>query len=400
MFSTENYFKMSIISKEEFLDLAKFNNNICVSIFIPTTRAGKEVLEEKDSLHLKSQWITVKKQLSKQGIPDERIDVIGEPIVNLIDDKDFWRHQSDGLAVFASEGIMRKYTLPINFEAHTYISKEFYLKPLAPIFTGDGRFYLLELQIDKVALYEATRYSVGKVKIDDITPDRLEDRVGYDYEEKNRKHKTQKNNLGANPNGVSTQHGYDAANRDRKNEFLRFFRAVDKGLDTILNDENVPLVVACQDYLFPIYQEANTYKNLYDKCIPGNPQDYRSMFDLHEKAVEQLEPFFDQVKNEKIRQYHEQPRDKVISLVSDILPAIYEGKVDTLFLQNREDIFGTYDEKDLVVKTDDKHTEENTSLMDLAAKKVIEQGGSVFLLESAFMPEKESKMNALLRYNY
>lgn len=386
---------MSIVSKEEFLDLAKFNHEICVSIFIPTTRGGKEVLEEKDSLHLKSQWKTVKNKLSQQGISNERIEVIGKPIVNLIDDKEFWRHQSDGLAVFASEGIMKKFTLPINFEAHTYLGKEFYLKPLAPIFTGDGRFYLLKLQIDKVAFYEATRYSIGKIDIDDITPSQVEDRVGYDYEEKNMKHKTQ-HNLG----GSSTQHGYEPATSDRKNEFLRFFNAVDKGLDTILHDESVPLVVACQDYLFPIYQEANTYKNLYDKCVPGNPQDYRNMFDLHEKAVEQLEPFFDKVKDEKIKQYHEQPRDKVISLVSDILPAVFEGKVDTLFLQNREDIFGTYDEKDLVVNVEEEHSNNNISLMNLAAKKVIEQGGSVFLMESAFMPEKESKMNALLRYNY
>lgn len=391
---------MSIISKEEFLDLAKFNNDICFSIFIPTTRGGKEVLEEKDSLHLKSQWKTVKTKLSQRGISDERIEVLGKPIVNLIEDKDFWRHQSDGLAVFASEGVMKKYTLPINFEAHTYIGKEFYLKPLAPIFTGDGRFYLLELQIDQVAFYEATRYSIGKIDVDDLIPSQVEDRVGYDYEEKNMKHKTQRNNIGVNPNGTSTQHGYEPATRDRKNEFLRFFNAVDKGLDNILHDEKVPLVVACQDYLFPIYQEANTYKNLYDKCIPGNPQDYRNMFDLHEKAVEQLEPFFDKVKDEKIKEYHEQPRDKVISVIADILPAVYEGKIDTLFLQNREDIFGTYDEKNLKVNVEEQHTADNISLMNLAAKKVIEQGGSVFLLESAFMPEKESKMNALLRYNY
>ena len=37
--------------------------------------------------------------------------------------------------------------------------------------------------------------------------------------------------------------------------------------------------------------------------------------------------------------------------------------------------------------------------MNLAAKKVIEQGGHVFLVNSENMPEKDSKMNALFRYN-
>lgn len=391
---------MSLISKEEFSDLANFNNEICVSIFTPTQRAGKEVLEGKNQKHLKSQWKEVKTDLEKRGVSKERIDVIAEPVLKLIDDKDFWRHQSDGLAVFASEGIMRKYTLPINFEAHHYISREFYLKPLAPVFNSDGRFYLLEIQMDKVALYEASRYNIGKVEIDDLTPDRLEDRVGYDFEDKTRKHKTQRNSIGANANGTSTQHGYEPATRDRKNEFLRFFNAVDKGLDTILHDENVPLVVACQDYLFPIYQEANTYQHLYDKCVPGNPSDYRHMIDLHAKAVEQLEPFFNKEKEEKLKQFNELPPEKTAVGVSDILPAVFEGKVDTLFLQNREDIFGTFDEENMIVKVDTEQTDNNFSLMNYATKKVIDQGGNVFLLESAFMPQKETKMCALLRYNW
>jgi hypothetical protein len=386
---------MSLISKEEFLDLAQFNNEVCVSIFIPTQRAGKEVLEEKNALHLKSLWNEVKTKLADQGISKKRIDIIAQPIQDLIDDKSFWRHQSDGLAVFASEGILRKYTLPINFEAHYYIGKEFYLKPLAPVFTGIGQFYLLELQMDEVEFYEATRYSIGKIDVDDLIPSQLEDRVGYDFEEKHLKNKTQNNTT-----GVSTQHGYAPATRDRKNEFLRFFNAVDKGLNTILHDKKYPLVIACQDYLFPIYQEANSYKNLYDKCIPGNPSDYRNMIELHEEAVKQLEPFFDKEKDEKIKEFNEQPRDKVSSIVADILTSVYEGKVDTLFLENREDIFGTFDEEQMKVEVHDAQTPDNISLMNLAAKKVIEQGGSVYLLESAFMPQKDSKMNALLRYNY
>lgn len=385
---------MSIINKEEFLDLSGFNNEICVSIFIPTQRAGKEVLEEKNQKHLKSMWKEVRMKLQERGISSERINVIGEPIVKLMEDKNFWRHQSDGLAVFASEGIIRKYTLPINFEAFNYIGKEFYLKPLAPAFTENGRFYLLELQIFKVKFYEATRYSIGEVDIEDLTPSRLEDRVGYDYEEKQRNHET------SSMRGASVTHGYDAANRDRKNEFLRFFRAVDKGLDTILHDEKVPLVIACQDYLFPIYQEATSYKNLYDQCVPGNPSDYKNMFELHEKAVEQLKPFFDKEREEKLKKYNELPRDKTSTQITDIIPSVYEGKVDTLFLENREDIFGTFDEEKMSVEVHNEQREDSVSLMNLAAKKVIEQGGSVFLVESAFMPEKESKMNALLRYNY
>lgn len=389
---------MPILTREQFEKLAKFDNNPCISIFMPTDRQGKDVLQEKDKIQLKSQWKKVYEKLKDMGLPQDKIDHIGKPLETLLDDGNFWRHQSDGLAIFLADGFMEKFTVPVNFESFTYISDHFYLKPLIPMFSGDTRFYLLELQQDKVKLYEANMYSIGEVDIHDLTPERLEDRVGYDYEEKHRKHKTQRNNIGANPGGVSTQHGYDAANRDEKNEILRFFRAIDKGLHEVLREEKVPLVVACQDYLFPIYEEANTYKHLYNKPVPGNPQDYENMFALHAAALNVLEPHFNKEKEQKMTQFREMNPSRTATSVSEIIPAIYEGKVDTLFLQNREDIWGNYNENMASVDVHDEQSSANMSLMNLAAVKVMEQGGKVYLIENEFMPEKSSKMNAVYRY--
>ncbi|MDT0643979.1 hypothetical protein RM553_14165 [Zunongwangia sp. F363] len=384
---------MSLISQEEFQKIANFKGENCVSIFIPTDRAGKEVLDQKDKTYLKSSWDEVKKRLEKEGISEDKIEAIGKPIEELINDPEFWRHQSDGLAVFAAEGFFEKFTIPVNFEAYTYISKEFYVRPLAPVLKNEGRFYLLAIQQDKVDLYEATKHSIGPVYIEDLTPERLEDRVGYDYEEKHSKHKTQHN-----LSGQSTTHGYDAANRDEKNEILRFFRAVDKGLHEVLKDENVPLVVACQDYLFPIYKEANSYKNLYEQVIPGNPSD-TNMLGLHDKALKVMEPQLEKEKRNKLATFSELPPEKTSTEIHDIIPAAFEGKIDTLFLENRAEVWGTYDEENRKVETKEEQSDDATSLMNLAAAKVVETGGSVFLIESAFMPEKASKLNAIYRYS-
>jgi hypothetical protein len=390
---------MPILTKEQFEDLAKFDSNPCVSIFIPTVRAGKDVLEEKDKINLKSQWKQAVEELKAMGYPQDKIENMGKPVNDLMDDSNFWRHQSDGLAIFLAEGFSRQYTLPIYFEAYTYVADHFYLKPLVPMFNGDGRFYLLHLQLDEVKLYEATQYSIGEVKIDDLTPNQLEDRVGYDYEEKNSKHKTQRNSVGANPQGTSTQHGYEAASRDRKNEILRFFRAVDKGIYEILHNENVPLIVACQDSYFPIYQEASRYKNLYPKPVPGNPEaDHNSIFSLHAAALETLEPHFRKDREDKMKQFNDLNPSRTSTQVSEIIPAIFEGKVDTLFLQNREDIWGEYNEKMASVDVHDEKRNGSVSLMNLAAVKVLQQNGKAYLIEKEFMPNKDSKVNAVYRY--
>ncbi|GHA31592.1 hypothetical protein GCM10007103_11550 [Salinimicrobium marinum] len=391
---------MPILTEEQFKRLANFDNKPCVSIYIPTQRAGKEVLEEKAKGDLKSQWKKVVEKLKATNVDQEKIDKLAKPVEGLLGDSNFWRHQSDGLALFVADGFFEHFTVPVNFETYIYVSDHFYVKPLVPMLNRNERFYLLSLQLEDVKLYEATQYSVGEVEIQDLVPSQLEDRVGYDYEQKNSKHKTQRNSIGANPDGTSTQHGYEPASRDRKNEILRFFRAVDKGIYGILNNEKVPLVVACQDSLFPIYEEASRYKHLYHQVVPGNPEaDYDGMFDLHAGALDVLEPHFRKEREKKMEEFTELKPERTSSSVSDILPAIFEGKVDTLFLENREDLWGNYNENMASVQIDNEESSANLSLMNLAAKKVIEQGGQVFLVEGAFMPNKDSKMNAVFRYS-
>ncbi|SHG41809.1 hypothetical protein SAMN05444483_11188 [Salegentibacter echinorum] len=386
---------MSLIREKDLEKLMNVQGKPCVSIFIPTERAGKDVLEEKNRTHLKSLWKEVAEKLEEQGVSEEKIETIGAPILKLMEDKSFWRHQSDGLAIFAAEDLFQKFTLPVNFETHTYVSKEFYIKPLVPMFSGDERFYLLALQLEDVALYEATTYSIGKVEVDDLTPSRLEERVGFDYKQKHLEFRTQ--NAGGDK---AVFHGHGSGNEEeRKEEILKYFRAVDKGLDTVLHNDNAPLVVATQDYLFPIYEQANSYNHLFDKVISGNPSD-TDMLGLHEKAVKTLEPLLEKTRREKKEKFAElNNTEKTGSSVTDILPAIQQGKVDTLFLENQTEIWGTYNSDNMNTSIQDEQDTNNYSLMNWAVKEVLKQGGNVFLIPRAQMPSKESKMNALYRFN-
>lgn len=385
---------MELISQQEFGKLSQFTNEVCISIFIPTQRAGHEVLEGKNRINLKSKWNEIKQQLEKKGVSAEKIKNIGKPIEELLQDKDFWRHQSDGLAVFSADGFFQKHTLPIHFEEYHYISKEFYIKPLVPILSENGRFFILSLQLEDATLYEATQHSIGVVYVEDLIPSTLQERVGFDYKEKALQSRPQRQG-----EGHTEYHGHSGADNNRKSEIFRYFRAVDEGLKTVLHKENVPLIVACQDSFFPIYKEANTYQYLFEGEAVGNPS-YTDMLELHEKALKIIEPYFEKTKREKLKKFEDLNQTvKTSSSVHDIIPAIVQGKVDTLFLENLEDIWGIYNEKTMAVEVQDEQSPENISLMNLAAKAVIEHGGNVFLIEHEAMPEKSSKMNALYRFS-
>lgn len=383
-----------MITREELIELAQIRNTPSVSIFIPTHRAGKETLNGVDAKRLKNQLKHVKQNLEKQGVQKNKVDAVIKPLTRLINDGEFWRHQSDGLAVFCSEKVFKKYTVPVSFKEFHSVSNEFYLKPLMPIFNGDGRFYLLTLKADAISFYEGTRYSITEIEVDDLTPSRLEDVVGYDFEQKSLQFRTQQGNQGA-----GSFHGHAKSDEKAKTELLQYFRAIDKGLMKLLHDDQTtPLVVACIDYHFPIYKEANSFKNLYPQHISGNPADMDSI-ELHERAWDLLKSHFSRKRQDKKAQFHElQKSGKTSSNLAEILPATLLGKVDTLFLEKNEDILGTFDPETGETKILNGENSSGISLLNLAAIKVFEQGGKVFLEEKETLPDSSSKINALFRY--
>ncbi|NJW55062.1 hypothetical protein HC175_19300 [Salinimicrobium sp. CDJ15-91] len=99
-----------------------------------------------------------------------------------------------------------------------------------------------------------------------------------------------------------------------------------------------------------------------------------------------------------MHQFRELGPSRTSTSISEIIPAIFEGKVDTLFLQNREDVWGNYNENMASVDVHDQRRNGSISLMNLAAVKVIEQNGKAYLVEDEFMPDKNSKINAVFRY--
>lgn len=385
---------MALITKKEITELNELKQENCISIFIPTHRAGKKVLEEEDTLALKNQLKEVKDKLDQKGLKADEIDKITLPVEKLIDDSSFWREQSDGLAIFISDGFSKIYRLPIYFKTFNYISNSFYLKPLMPLFVGDGNFYLLMLERRNVKLYECTKHSFTEIIIDDLIPESKRDRVGFDYEEKNLQFRTQ--HAGS---GQAMFHGQEAATGKKKNEIKKYLRAINDGLAPLLSQGNIPMLIAAQRPVFDIYKEVNSYSNLVDGNLNVNFGD-ATIFEAHELAWEKIAPQFDQKRKDKIALFlAEQGTGKTAIGIDRIIPAAFNGKVDTLFCENKSDIFGTYTKENNSIIVE--QSEENNgaiSLMNVAAIKTFLNGGEVYLLDKEEMPNPSSRINALYRY--
>ena len=385
---------MALLSKQEIVNLHEVNQKNCISIFIPTHRAGKKVLEQEDALVLKNELKDVKIKLSERGIQNDIITKMVRPVQDLIDDSSFWREQSDGLALFIADGFYEKHTLPIYFEAFNYVSDSFYLKPLMPLFVDDGNFYLIILELSNVKLYECTQHSFTEYIIDDLVPESIQDRVGFDFEEKNLQFRTQQAGI-----GQVMYHGQEAATGKSKNEIKKYFRAINDGLQTVFKEQNRPLLIASQEYLFDIYKGVNSYPNLMQENCKVDLT-AASIFEIHESAWEMMVPIFDQKKKDKIALFLDaEGTGKTAIGIDKILPTAFSGKIDTLFCENRANIFGTFkEENEMVIATASEENNNTISLMNRAAIQTFLKGGSVYLLDKEEMPNPNSRINALFRY--
>lgn len=383
-----------MLTKNELIELSKVHGAFCVSIFIPTTRAGEDAINGKDKLNLKNQLRFVKNKLQKDGMPVDKIENFVKPIEDLLLDNKFWKYQSDGLAIFLSEGFFTYYTVPVYFKEYSILSNNFYVRPLLYLFNDDGLFYVLTLTTSEVKLFEGTRHTFTKIDIKDLVPGQLEDVVGYDYEQKNLQHRSQ-----SGMNSGTLIHGQGEANAKVNSELKHFLNEVDKGITKLFHeDQRPPLILACVENIYGMYAKVNTYTNLFPKHIKESPSHLEDII-LHEKAWLIVEDYFTQFRKEKLEKFNALlGTGKTATQIDEIIPAALDGKIETLFIENLEDVFGTYDPEKRLTTIADNEKQPNVSLLNLAAINVIEKGGNVFILDKEEIPEGIHQVFAIYRF--
>ena len=77
---------------------------------MPTHCAGPE--NQQDPIRLRNLLTQATERLARQDLRTPDIRSLLEPVERLLSDAYFWRHQSDGLAVFVDSQTFRYYHLP------------------------------------------------------------------------------------------------------------------------------------------------------------------------------------------------------------------------------------------------------------------------------------------------
>jgi hypothetical protein len=199
--------------------------------------------------------------------------------------------------------------------------------------------------------------------------------------------------------GAGSLHGH-GEDDDEKKDILRFFQSVNQGVNNLLDDRNIPMVLAGVDYLLPIYREASSYQNLLDDGIVGNP-DRENSRELHQRAWKIVRPIYEESQKkafEKFEQLHGQKSDLAVSDVKAAVKAAVLGQVETIFVPLGAHKWGRYDAQNNKVLLKKEPAPENEDLFDFAAAQTLLNSGQVFAVPPEQMPGG-GELAAILRYS-
>ena len=368
---------------------------VCFNLYV-THRTGTET--QQDPIRLKNLLKEAENQLSARGVSTRDMQEMLEPANNLLQDLVFWQHQSDGLAIFLSANGVRRYRLPLNFEELVAIEDHFYIKPLMPLFTGDGQFYILALSKNDIRLLNGTRYNVSEVDIGQLVGS-LDEAISSDDHQVNLQHHTSGSTGAASGGQSATFHGHGGGDGSDKDDLLRYFHRVEDALTEFLQGDEVPLVLAGAEYLLPIYKKANKYPNLIDRVITGNP-DLLSVEELHKSAWDILGPFFQEAQEEAVAHYQQlagQASEQVADTLEKIIPAAMNGRVEILFVSAGLQQWGVFNTTTNKIEIHDQKESGDEHLLDLAVVQTYLKGGTVYVVEPEKVPSG-TYAAAVLRY--
>jgi hypothetical protein len=381
---------MKMMSRDELKELTERRNGTCVSIYMPTHRAGNET--RQDPIRFKNLLREAEQRLAAGGIREAEVQSVLEPARRFLLDASFWARRSDGLAVFASQGVFRHYSMPISVRERVVVADRFHVKPLLPLLDGDSRFYILALSQNRIRLFQGTRFSVAEVELAGV-PGSIDEILKYEDPEKSIQVRTHHAGEGTG----AMFHGHGLVESSIKEHLRRFFLLVDRGLREFLRDERAPLVLAGVEYLHPIYREASAYPYLVAEGVAGNADGLRPE-ELHAPAWAAVRPLFLKAQEEAAARFRALAgTGKATGDIKLIVPAAFHGRVDCLFVVAGAERWGTYDRETGEIHLHRKARPGDEDLFDVAAVHTFLNRGTVFMVEPGRMPGGAG-LAAIFRY--
>jgi hypothetical protein len=375
----------------EYRDLLTPHEPPCVSLYQPTHRHHPD--KDQDPIRFRNLLKTIEDELRGRYSTGE-VRALLEPLHALSDDRDFWNHALDGVAMLRAPGMLRVYKLQRPVPELAVVADSFHTKPLMRIIQSADRYQILGLSRKDVKLFEGNRDAVDEVALDERVPRTITDALGEELTDPQLVVAPRATGAGRTP--IRQGSGTKADEVDADTE--RFFRVVDRAvLEYHSKPSGLPLILAALPEYHALFRRVSRNPQLIPEGIDIHP-DALSGDGLRERAwqvvaphyLERLQGFIEQFAAAKARGAAEED----LARVSEAAAA---GRIATVLIDADRHIPGRLDAATGRIELGETGEPLMDDLLDDAGELVLKTGGEVVVVPAERMPVRTG-IAAIYRY--
>ncbi|MDW7738866.1 MAG: hypothetical protein SCJ97_02250 [Bacillota bacterium] len=378
---------MDILEKDYAAGLFEKCDPPCLSLYQPTHRHYPD--NQSDLINYRNLTKVLEATLL-QNYTRKEVQLLLTPFLGLADNREFWNHTLNGLAVLGSRGFFRVYRLQRTVAELAIVAERFHIKPLMRILQTTDRYHVLGINRHEIRLFEGNRDVLDEIELAEDIPWTITGVLGKEL--------TEPHHNAAPFGSVGGSHGHGGKESEVDGDAERFFRIIDRSiLEHYSKPSGLPLILASLPEHKYLFHRVSHNPFLLEEGIDIHPDDL-PIDDLRLRAWQVMEPHY-RAKLATLAEDYKQSKSKGLGNddLAQIAKAIVAGRVATLLIESDREIPGRVDDitGDIELKKPD-YPDTDDILDDLSSLS-LKNGGKVVVLPAESMPV-ETGIAAIYRY--
>jgi hypothetical protein len=292
----------------------------CISIYLGGHKGGSG--SRPMNVRLRRLLVEAGRLLEVRGVSPADREALLAPLRAQLDDPDMEAGQGAGLAMFRTATHFEHAAVPGEVADAVAVDNRPLLAPLVRALQTHREFLLLALSKKQTRLLECSPMSYRVVPLPATVPTGLREFESFDAPDHTR---------GQAGNGA-VKFALDTFSEKEPRHLHDFFRAVDRGLQPLLERLGLPLVLAGSTGELVAYRAVNSYARLVPGAIEASPDDGRTGAELAERGRIEMRAWHPAEALHARELYLRDGTDKRSASAEEILRAASEGRVMHLLL--------------------------------------------------------------------
>lgn len=354
----------------------------CLSLYQPTHRQHPD--NAQDPLRFRNLVKQLAASLRKQ-YPARDIPALLRPFEALADDREFWNHTGDGLAVLGAPDFFRVYRLQRPVAELVVVADSFHAKPLMRIVQSADRYQVLGLSRHAFRVFEGNRDALDELPPIAGVPQTADEMLGKAGDDREGAHRA----YGPDGAAAVTRHGTDVKQDAEDRDTERFFRAVDAAvLKHCSQPSGKSLILAALPQYHHLFRTVSANPSLMDEAIDVHP-DALSPDALRVRAWQVVQPHYLQRLAGLVESYGAAASNgRGTDDLRGIAEAAIAGRVATLLIEADRLLPGRIDATNGGITTADPAHPGVDDVLDDLGEIVLKKRGEVIVVPSERMPTK------------